>query len=141
MRVMMKGRLLKVSLSLVAALAAALAVCAQAARPAPREEFATVEIKGWDISSFDEKIRGALSKANARGAGEAERRAAANALSERADFFYDAGQPSFYKFALGDYRRALRYDPGNAEARAKMDEIVAIYQSMGRPVPTNGLEQ
>ena len=27
------------------------------------------------------------------------------------------------------------------EAKAKMDEIISIYNSMGRPVPTNGLEQ
>ena len=53
----------------------------------------------------------------------------------------NAQQPMLYKFALGDFRRALRYDPGNADARAKLDQIVSIYQSMGKPVPTNGQEQ
>ena len=49
--------------------------------------------------------------------------------------------PVLYKFALADYRRGLRYDPTNKDARDKMDEIVQIYQSMGRPVPELGNEQ
>jgi predicted lipid-binding transport protein (Tim44 family) len=68
-------------------------------------------------------------------------KAEAAAYVERADVFYSAQQPMLYKFALGDFRRALRYDPKNEEARAKLDQIVSIYQSMGKPVPTNGQEQ
>lgn len=134
----MRGRLLTGVLSAVAALAAALAVCAQTPPPAPRAEFATVEVEGWDFSSFDEEIREAVSKANARGAGEAERRAAAAALSARADFFYEAGEPVFYRFALGDYRRVLRLRPDDARARERADTIAGIYRSMARPVPTYG---
>jgi hypothetical protein len=48
--------------------------------------------------------------------------------------------PALYKFALRDYRVGLRYDPSAKEAREKMDEIVKIYQSMGRPVPELGNE-
>jgi hypothetical protein len=91
-----------------------------------------------DTAALDAKIEKAEAKAKAGGATQADKLAAAAALLERANVYRDAGQPTLYKFALGDYRRALRYQPDNAEARAKMNEIVSIYQSMGRPVPTNG---
>jgi hypothetical protein len=42
---------------------------------------------------------------------------------------------------LGDFRRVLKYEPDNEEARAKMDQIIEIYHQLGKPVPTNGLEQ
>lgn len=93
-----------------------------------------------DTAALDAKIKIAEAKARTAGAGEAEKKAAASAYVERGNVYRDAQQPQLYRYALGDYRRALRYDPGNAEARAKMDEIVAIYQGMGRPVPTNGLD-
>lgn len=91
-----------------------------------------------DTAALDAKIEKA--EAKAKGGAQADKLAAAAALVERANVYRDAGQPSLYRFALGDYRRALRYQPDNAEARAKMNEIVSIYQSMGRPVPDNGNE-
>ncbi|MET0648093.1 MAG: PPC domain-containing protein [Pyrinomonadaceae bacterium] len=117
-------------------LAAAPAVVAQTAEP-PRG-FTSVEIVGWDFSGLDGKIRAAVTKANAPGAGEAARRAAADALAARAAFLYEAGNPFFYKHALGDYRHVLRLRPDDAEARERADTIVSIYESMKRPVPTNG---
>ncbi|HEX7314126.1 MAG TPA: hypothetical protein VF297_09390 [Pyrinomonadaceae bacterium] len=124
-------------LSLVLTLAAALTAFARTQEAPPSREFTHVEVVGWDLSGFDEKVREAVSKANARGAGEAERRAAA-ALAERAEFFWSAGMPAFYKYALGDYRHVLRFRPEDAEARERADDIVNIYKSMARPVPTNG---
>jgi hypothetical protein len=91
---------------------------------------------GIDTAALDTKIERA--EAKAKGGQQADKLAAAAALVERGNVYRDAGQPSLYKFALGDYRRALRYQPDNAEAREKMEEIVSIYQSMGRPVPENG---
>jgi hypothetical protein len=93
---------------------------------------------GIDTAVLDTKIERA--EAKAKSGNQADKLAAAAALVERANVYRDAGQPALYKFALGDYRRALRYQPDNAEARAKMNEIVGIYQSMGRPVPENGNE-
>jgi hypothetical protein len=90
---------------------------------------------------LDAKIERAEVKAKAAGATAADKKAAAEAYFERADTYRDAGSPQLYKFALGDYRRGLRYDPNDPDAKAKMEEIVQIYQSMKRPVPTNGLEQ
>lgn len=132
------------------ALAAAIFICALCngalcdgaltawAQSAPPQEFTTVEVVGWDVSAFDEKVREAVSKANAPGAGEAARRAAGAALAERANFFRDAGNPVFYKYALGDFRHALRFRPDDAESRERAGEIVSIYEAMRRPVPTNG---
>jgi hypothetical protein len=89
---------------------------------------------------LDAKIQKAEAKAKAAGAGEAEKKAAAAAYFERADYFRDAGDPKLYRFALRDYRIGLRYDPSAKGPRAKMDEIVSIYQAMGRPVPDLGNE-
>jgi hypothetical protein len=131
----LKGGVLRKLLLFFLTLAAALAAGAQTPTP---PGFTEVEVIGWDFSGFDEKIREAVSKANAPGAGADERGAAAAALSERADFFWRAGNPRFYKYALGDYRHVLRFRPEDAEAREHADTIVGIYQQMGRPVPTNG---
>jgi hypothetical protein len=100
----------------------------------------TAKPSGIDTAALDAKIEQAEAKAKARGATQADKLAAASAYLQRGNLYRDAGQPTLYKFALGDYRHALRYQPDNAEARAKMDEIVSIYQSMGRPVPDNGNE-
>jgi hypothetical protein len=93
---------------------------------------------GIDTAALDTKIERA--EAKAKSGAQADKLAAAAALVERGNLYRDAGQPTLYKFALGDYRRALRYQPDNTEAREKMNEIVSIYQSMGRPVPENGNE-
>lgn len=89
---------------------------------------------------LDAKIEKAEEKANSPSASAAAKKALAEAYFERANFFRDAGNPRLYKFALADYRRGLRLDPDNREARAKMDEIVMIYESMGKPVPQLGVE-
>jgi hypothetical protein len=94
-----------------------------------------------ETPELDAKIEKAEAKAKAAGASDAEKKAAARAYFDRANFFRDQGSPVLYKFALADYRRGLRYDPSDKEARAKMDEIVDIYKSMGRPVPDLGNEQ
>lgn len=94
-----------------------------------------------ETKELDAKVEKAEAKAKAAGAGDADKKAAARAYFERADFFRGEGSPMLYKFALADYRRGLRYDPTNEDARAKMDEIVSIYKSMGRPVPELGNEQ
>lgn len=95
---------------------------------------------GTDTAALDKKVEQAEAKAKAPRATEADKQAAAAAYLERANIFYSAGNPSLYKFALRDFRRALRYDANNQEARAKEQQIVEIYQSMGRPVPDLGNE-
>jgi hypothetical protein len=108
--------------------------------PAANNAGSSAKPSGLDTAALDAKITKAEAKAKASGATQADKLAAAAAYVERANLYRDAGQPTLYKFALGDYRHALRYQPDNAEAREKMNEIVSIYQSMGRPVPDNGNE-
>ena len=88
-----------------------------------------------ETPELDAKIEKAEAKAKAAGASDADKKAAAAAYFERADFYRDQGMPALYKFALADYKCGLNYDAGAADARAKMNEIVSIYQSMNRPVP------
>ena len=47
---------------------------------------------------------------------------------------------SEYASALGDYRRALKYDPTNAEAKEWVDQITMIYEGLRRPAPAEGQE-
>jgi hypothetical protein len=100
----------------------------------------TSEKADADTSALDAKIAKAEAKAKASGASAADKRAAAEAYFERGYFYYTAQNPKLYKFALGDFRRTLRYQPDNAEARQIIAQIEDIYKSMGRPIPTNGLE-
>lgn len=98
------------------------------------------EQTGMDTAALDAKIDKAEAKAKAANAKPADKLAAAAAYMERANLFMNAGRPQLYKFALRDYRRTLRYQPDNAEARQSAKTIVDIYNSMGRPVPELGNE-
>jgi hypothetical protein len=93
-----------------------------------------------DTAALDKKVEETEAKAKAPKATQADKQAAAAAYLARGNVFYNAGNPSLYKFALRDFRRTLRYDPNNAEAQAKQQQIVDIYQSMKRPVPDLGNE-
>lgn len=91
-----------------------------------------------DTSASDARIKAALAKVKSSNATDADKRALAEAYLERANIYYNAGVPQLYKLALGDLRRALRYDPNNTEAREKAEMLISIYKSMGRPIPPNG---
>ena len=88
-----------------------------------------------DTAELDARIKKASEKAKAPGASAADKKAAAAAYLARANVYWSAGQPRLYKYALADFRQVLKYDPENDEAKQKIDTIVGIYQSMGRPVP------
>lgn len=90
---------------------------------------------------YDAQIAAAEPKARRPGATPEEKRAAAEAFFRRGYFYYTAQNPRLYKFALGDFRRALRYQPDNEEARELVKQIEDIYRySVKKPIPTNGLE-
>ncbi|GAC1402760.1 MAG: hypothetical protein NVSMB56_17740 [Pyrinomonadaceae bacterium] len=95
---------------------------------------------GLDTSGVDAKIAKAEAKAKQANASSADKSVAAAAYAERGNIFYNAGVPTYYKFALRDFRIALKYQPDNADAKEKRDMIVSIYNSMGRPVPDLGNE-
>ena len=88
-----------------------------------------------DTSALDAKIQQAVTKAKAGNASAADKRAAADAYLERATLYWGAQNTALYKFALADYKSVLIYDPGNEEAKERMDYIISIYKQLGRPVP------
>ena len=45
-----------------------------------------------------------------------------------------------YASALGDYRRTLKYNPDHDQAKQWVDQILMIYNSMGREAPQEGKE-
>jgi uncharacterized lipoprotein NlpE involved in copper resistance len=62
----------------------------------------------------------------------------ANAYFNRAFALTDAAQ---YSAALGDFRKGLKLKPDDQKAKEMHDQIVSIYQSMGREVPKEGEEK
>ena len=90
-----------------------------------------------DTTAFDATI----AKAEKAVADKPDDAAAKKALSEfyiaRANALTEARQ---YAAALGDYRRTLKYDPANQDAKDWMTQILQIYQSMGRSAPAEGEE-
>lgn len=97
-----------------------------------------VEVEGYDLSALDATIAAAAERAQAQGASASDKRAAAAGYLARGNLLYNAAQPQLYRHALGDFRRALRFQPDLEEAREKAELITSIYQSLTRPVPTQG---
>ncbi len=90
-----------------------------------------------DTSRFDLEIKRLDTQAKRKPTDQALRRALAAAYMNRADALLKARQ---YRVALGDYRRVLKYDPENSEAKKWSTEITQIMRGMGREVPAPGTE-
>lgn len=90
-----------------------------------------------DTTKFDEKIASAEKDFKAKpGDGDAKK-ALAEAYFERGVALTEARQ---YASALGDYRRALKYEPDHAESKKWIDQIVSIYQMLKKEAPKEGQE-
>ncbi|MGI8468284.1 MAG: hypothetical protein ACR2N3_07515 [Pyrinomonadaceae bacterium] len=61
----------------------------------------------------------------------------AEAYFTRAFALTEAAQ---YRSALGDFRKGLKLNPNNADAKAMHDQIISIFQSIGREPPKEGEE-
>lgn len=90
-----------------------------------------------DTSRYDAKIKRLEEQAKKKPDDEAVRKQLAQAYLERGNALTQAKQ---YQAALGDYRRTLRYDPTNEEARYWSDTIIGILKQMNRAVPAEGAE-
>jgi cytochrome c-type biogenesis protein CcmH/NrfG len=90
-----------------------------------------------DTSKYDAEIKRLEEKAKKNPADQATRTALAKAYTDRGDALTGVRQ---YRAALGDYRRALRYDPNNGQAEQMAGTIIGILKSMGRDVPPEGQE-
>lgn len=83
-----------------------------------------------DTASFDADIAKAEKDTG-------NKKALAEAYLARANALTAARQ---YASALGDYRRTLKHDPTNAEAKEWVDQITSIYASINREAPKEGEE-
>lgn len=91
-----------------------------------------------DTSKYDADIKQAETKYDKNKEDNAAKMSLAQAYLARANALTLEGRQ--YNAALGDYRRTLKYDPANEEAKKWIGEIVGIYQSLGREVPKEGEE-
>ena len=90
-----------------------------------------------DTKAFDADIATAEKALKGKPNDDATKKALAETYYKRAVALTDARQ---YASALGDYRRTLKYDPDNAQAKEWVEQIVSIYDSMGRESPPEGQE-
>jgi hypothetical protein len=90
-----------------------------------------------DTKKFDVVIDAAKKNVDKNPKDEKARQIAADAFLSRANALTEARQ---YASALGDYRRVVKYDPSNEEAKTWIEQITGIYQSMNREAPKEGEE-
>jgi tetratricopeptide (TPR) repeat protein len=107
------------------------------ARSAPSAPAKASGGEAIDTSEYDARVKGLEEQAKKKPQDEAVRKQLAKAYLERANALTQARQ---YQSALGDYRRTLRYDPNNEEARYWSDTIIGILKQMNREVPAEGAE-
>lgn len=90
-----------------------------------------------DTTEYDAEIAKAEKNFKAKSKDEAAKTALAEAYAKRAFALTQAAQ---YRAALGDFRKSLKLNPENAEAKSMHDQIVDIFKSLDREPPAEGAE-
>lgn len=90
-----------------------------------------------DTAELDAEIAQAEKALKAKPQDAAAKKNLAAAFVKRGIALTEARQ---YASALGDYRRAQKFEPQNPEAKRWIDEIVNIYGSLNREYPKEGEE-
>ncbi len=90
-----------------------------------------------DTAQFDSDIAAAEKQFKAKPADAAAKTNLAYAYAARAFALTEAAQ---YRAALGDFRRALKLNPNDAEAQKMHDQIISIFKSLNRDAPKEGEE-
>ena len=90
-----------------------------------------------DTKEFDTAIASTEVALGKKPTDNEAKKALAAAYFKRAEALTGARQ---YASALGDYRRAVKYDPSNAEAKDWIEKIIMIYGSINREYPKEGEE-
>lgn len=90
-----------------------------------------------DVSELTKEIEKAEKDYKAKSNDEAAKKVLADAYFKRAFVLTKAAQ---YRAALGDFRKGLKLDPANEEAKAMNDQILAIFKSLNREPPKEGEE-
>ena len=90
-----------------------------------------------DTAEFDYEIAKTEKDFKAKPKDEKAKKFLAEAYLKRAVALTEARQ---YASAIGDYRRVLKYDANNEDAKKWIDEIVKIYAMINREHPKEGEE-
>ncbi|MEO8073546.1 MAG: hypothetical protein ABI686_09885 [Acidobacteriota bacterium] len=90
-----------------------------------------------DVKEYNAKVEKAEKDFKSKPKDEAAKKNLSEAYTARAVALTEARQ---YASALGDFRRALKYDAANEEAKSGRDVILSIYKSMNREFPPEGEE-
>lgn len=90
-----------------------------------------------DTKELDAAVMKAEKGLTARDSGPDTKKALGEAFFRRAVALTEARQ---YAAAMGDYRRSLKNDPANTDAKTWIDKITTIYASMGKEPPKEGDE-
>lgn len=90
-----------------------------------------------DTKELDAAVMSAEKALAGKPADEKLKKALGDAFYKRAVALTEARQ---YASAIGDYRRTLKHDPSNADAKEWVDRIVMIYGSLNRQAPKEGEE-
>lgn len=90
-----------------------------------------------DVSEMTAKIEKAEKEYKAKTTDAKAKETLAAAYFERAFALTKAAQ---YRAALGDFRKGLKLNPNDTEAKAMHDQIISIFESIGREPPKEGEE-
>ncbi|HEX8368972.1 MAG TPA: hypothetical protein VF604_10565 [Pyrinomonadaceae bacterium] len=104
---------------------------------APKTQTESPMAKAIDVSEFTTNIEKAEKDYKAKQTGAKAKEALAEAYFTRAFALTEAAQ---YRAALGDFRKGLKLNPDNKDARAMHDRILSIFQSINREPPKEGEE-
>ncbi len=90
-----------------------------------------------DTSRFDNAVIDAESALKSRAGDDSAKKALGKAYFERGVALVGAQQ---YAAAMGDFRKALKQDPANEDARRQLTMIASIYRSINIEAPAEGEE-
>lgn len=90
-----------------------------------------------DTSKFDAEIAKAKRFLKLNSNSASARKTLSNTYYRRGGALTKARQ---YASAIGDYRRALKFDPQNDEAKKWIAKIINIYENINREAPSEGEE-
>ena len=93
--------------------------------------------KAIDVSTMNAGIQKAEKKYQKDPKDSQAKKDLAHSYFVRAFALTEASQ---YRAALGDFRKGLKLDPDDAEAKAMHDQILSIFKSIGREPPKEGEE-
>lgn len=94
--------------------------------------------KAVDVSKMSDDIEKAEKDFKAKSTDAKAKETLATAYFTRAFALTEAAQ---YSAALGDFRKGLKLKPDDTKAKEMHDQIVNIYQSLGKEAPKEGEEK